>query len=350
MILNKISWCIVLSYAQKRGIMAGLNDILGNEHIVSHFTKAIENDKISHAYIINGEKGMGKRTIAKAFAMTLLCEEKKTTPCLKCHSCIQALSGNNPDIITIAPDKPTVLSIDHIRTNLVNDVTLKPYSSSHKVYIVQDSDLMNNAAQNAILKTIEEPPEYAVIILLTSNSGALLQTVLSRCVKLDMQPIRKEVIKKYLMEKEKIVDYQADVAVSFSGGNLGKAKELATSQDFAGMLEEVLQLLRYIKEMQAYEVVAAVKRASEYKFRFSDYIDLMILWFRDVLVYKASMGINDLIFKNEIRTIKDHAAKSSYNGIERILEGLEKAKQRLKANVNFDIAIEMMFLTIRDNI
>ena len=330
--------------------MAGLEDILGNEHIVEHFKKAIENNKVSHAYIINGEKGMGKRTVAKAFAMTLLCEEKGTVPCMKCHSCVQALTDNNPDLITITPDKPTTLSIDHIRQTLVNDVELKPYSNSHKVYIVEDAELMNNAAQNAILKTIEEPPEYAVIILLTTNISALLQTVLSRCVKLDMQPLKKEVVKKYLMEKEKVVDYQADIAVSFAGGNLGKAIELSKSQDFAEMLDEVIQLLRYIKDMQAYEVVAAVKRASEYKFRFTDYIDLMILWFRDVLVYKASQNVNELIFKDEIQTIKKHAAKSSYNGIEHILEAMNKAKLRLKANVNFDVAIEMMFLTIRDNI
>ena len=329
--------------------MAGLDDILGNEHIVAHFKKAIENNKISHAYIINGEKGMGKRTVAKAFAMTLLCEEKGTVPCMKCHSCVQALTDNNPDLITITPDKPTTLSIDHIRQTLVNDVELKPYSNSHKVYIVEDAELMNNAAQNAILKTIEEPPEYAVIILLTTNISALLQTVLSRCVKLDMQPLKKEVVKKYLMEKEKVVDYQADIAVSFAGGNLGKAIELSKSQDFAGMLDEVIQLLRYIKDMQAYEVVAAVKRASDYKFRFTDYIDLMILWFRDVLVYKASQNVNELIFKDEIQTIKEHAAKSSYNGIEQILEAMDKAKLRLKANVNFDVAIEML-LTIRDNI
>ena len=330
--------------------MAGFADIIGNEHIVSHFKKAIESDKISHAYIINGEKGMGKKTMAKAFAMTLLCEEKGTEPCMKCHSCVQALTDNNPDIITVSPDKPATLSIDHIRETLINDIDLKPYSYSHKVYIVQNADLMNSSAQNAILKTIEEPPEYAVIILLTINAESLLQTVLSRCVKLDMQPLKKDVVKKYLMEKEKVVDYEADVSAAFAGGNLGKAIEVSGSQDFAGMCDEVIQLLRYIKDMQAYEVVAAVKRASDYKFMFADYIDLMILWFRDVLLYKASKNVDELIFRNEIKTIKDYAANTSYNGIESILKGMDKAKVRLRANVNFDVAIELMFLTIRDNI
>lgn len=330
--------------------MAGFEDILGNEHILSHFRKAIEYGKISHAYILNGEKGMGKKTLAKAFAQTLLCEEGGVVPCGKCHSCIQAATDNNPDIIYIEPDKPTTLSIDHIRGTLVNDIDLKPYSYKYKVYIINDAQLMNIAAQNAILKTIEEPPDYAVILLLTTNASGFLQTVLSRCVKLDMQPLKKDMVKKYLMEKVKVVDYQAEVAVSFAGGNLGKAKELSTSAEFSGMLEEVVSLLKYIKDMQSYEVVAAVKRATDYKFLFEDYIDLMMIWFRDVLIYKASQNVNDLIFKSEISTIKKYAENTSYNGIESILQAMDKAKVRLKANVNFDIAIEMMFLTIRDNI
>lgn len=330
--------------------MSGFSDIIGNNHIVEHFTKALQNDKISHAYIINGEKGMGKKKIANAFAMTLLCEEKGAVPCMKCHSCVQTMSGNNPDIIHISPDKPTTLSIDYIREKLVSDVSIKPYSYSHKVYIVEDAQLMNVQAQNAILKTIEEPPEYAVVILLTTNADSMLQTVRSRCITLDMQPVKAEQIKNYLMVNCKVVDYQADIAAGMSGGNLGRAIDYATSQDFSEMLTELVRLMKYIKEMQAYEVVAAVKKVSEFNFSTEEYIDLINLWFRDVLVYKASLDVNKLIFKDEIITIKKHAAETSYNGIELIFEALNKAKIRLKANVNFDITIEMMFLAIRENI
>lgn len=330
--------------------MAGFKDIIGNEHIISHFEGAIENNKISHAYIINGEKGMGKKSVAKAFAMTLLCENSNKEPCLKCHSCIQALTDNNPDIITVTHSKQTVLAVDEIREQLVNDITTKPYSYGHKVYIIPDAQLMNVQAQNAMLKTIEEPPEYAVILLLTTNSEVLLPTVLSRCVTLNMQPVKKEDIKEFLMKEDKIVDYQTEVAVAFAGGNLGRARELAVSKDFSDMLDEVVQLLKYIKEMECSEVISAVKNANEYKFRFTEYIDLMILWFRDVLLYKASMDVDKLIYRNELSTIKKQAASSSYNGIENILKSMEKTKIRLKSNVNFDIAIELMFLTIRENI
>ena len=116
------------------------------------------------------------------------------------------------------------------------------------------------------------------------------------------------------------------------------------------MVEEVIHLMKHIDEMETYEVVAAIKRAQEYKYQITDYMDLMILWFRDVLMYKASMDANSLLFKEEIVTIRNQAADTSYNGIEQILQAIDKAKNRIKANVNLDIVIEMMFLTIRDYI
>lgn len=330
--------------------MGGFRDILGNEEIKKHFQEGIRAKRISHSYIIHGEKGMGKRTVAKAFAMTLLCEAGGDEPCMECHSCKQCLSDNNPDIIYLQHEKPNLISVDEVRSQLVSDITLKPYSYNYKVYIIQDAQLMNVQAQNAMLKTIEEPPEYAVILLLTTNLDSLLPTVLSRCVTMNMQPLRTEVIKEQLMKHEKIVDYQADLATSFAGGNLGRAKDLVISQEFMEMQEEVVQLMRYIKDMQAYEVVAAVKRASEYKYTVQEYLDLMLIWFRDVLLYKASMDVNGLIFKSELKTIKQQAATSSYAGIEAILKGIDRAKIRLESKVNFDITIELLFLTIRENI
>lgn len=330
--------------------MGGFREVLGNEEIKMHFLEGIRTKRISHSYIINGEQGMGKMTVAKAFAMTLLCETGEEEPCMQCHSCKQCMSDNNPDIIYVQHEKPNLISVDEVRSQLVSDITLKPYSNPYKIYIIEDAQLMNVQAQNAILKTIEEPPQYAVILLLTTNLDMLLPTVQSRCVTLNMQPLKKDVIKEHLMKKERVVDYQADVISSFASGNLGKAKALVTSPEFMEMQEEVVQLMRHIKDMQAYEVVAAVKRVADFKYTVQDYLDFMLMWFRDVLLYKASMDVNALIFKNEIRTIKQQAAVSSYSGIEEILQGIERAKVRLKSNVNFDITIELLFLTIRERI
>lgn len=330
--------------------MGGFNEILGNNEIKKHFLEGIRSKRISHSYIIHGEHGMGKMMVAKAFAMTLLCEAGGDEPCMECHSCKQCLSDNNPDIIYLQHEKPNLISVDEVRSQLVSDISLKPYSYGYKIYIIEDAQLMNVQAQNSMLKTIEEPPEYAVVLLLTTNIERLLPTVQSRCVTLNMQPLEKDTIKQYLMNQERVVDYQADVVSAFAGGNLGRAKDLVSSPEFMEMQEEVVQLMRYIREMQAYEVVAAVKRVSEYKYTVQDYLDFMLIWFRDVLLYKASMDINGLIFKNEIRTIKQQAAVSSYEGIEEILQAIDRAKVRLKSNVNFDITIELLFLTIRERI
>ena len=163
--------------------MADFRDIIGQEQIKEHLQNALETKKISHAYIINGEKYSGKEFIARIFAMALQCEEEGVNPCQKCHSCKQALSDNQPDIIRVTHEKPNTISVDDIRAQVNNDVAIKPYSSPYKIYIINEAEKMTVQAQNAILKTLEEPPEYVVILLLTTNVNSLLSTILSRCIK-----------------------------------------------------------------------------------------------------------------------------------------------------------------------
>ena len=206
--------------------MATFHDIIGQEQIKEHLQNAISAKKISHAYIINGEKSSGKEFIARVFAMTLQCEKGGTEPCQECHSCKQALSDNQPDIIYVSHEKPNTISVDDIRTQLNNDIVIKPYSSKHKIYIVDEAEKMNQQAQNALLKTIEEPPAYAVILLLTTNAESFLPTILSRCVTLNLKAVPDEKIKKFLMAHYQIPDYQADVCVAFAQGNVGKAIQL----------------------------------------------------------------------------------------------------------------------------
>ena len=183
--------------------MAGFQDILGHEQIIEHLQNAIKTDKVSHAYILDGPDMSGKKMIADAFSMTLECEKKGTEPCMECHSCKQALGKNQPDIIYLQHEKPNTISVDDIRSQINNDIGVKPYSSPYKVYIVDEAEKMNVQAQNALLKTIEEPPAYAVILLLTNNAEIFLPTILSRCVRLSLKAVPDEKIKAYLMENSK---------------------------------------------------------------------------------------------------------------------------------------------------
>lgn len=329
--------------------MADFQDIIGQEQIKEHLQNAVAAKKISHAYIINGEKSSGKEFIAKIFAMTLQCEKGGINPCQECHSCKQALSGNQPDIIRVMHEKPGTISVDDIRAQVNNDVEIKPYSSPYKIYIINEAEKMTPQAQNAILKTLEEPPEYVVILLLTTNVNALLPTILSRCVLLNMKPVADEQVRKFLMEQEKVPDYKADVCVAFARGNIGKAKLLASSEDFENVKAEALSLLRYIQDMELHEIVAAIKKIGDYKLEVSDYLDIIAIWYRDVLLFKATSDVNHLIFKEEISNIRKVAQRSSYEGIEEVIEALEKAKRRLDANVNFELTMELLMMTIREN-
>lgn len=342
--------------------MAGFKEILGHEQIIEHLQNAITMDKVSHAYIINGPEKSGKMMLAEAFAQTLQCEriDEKTKaaadghaeeiePCMECHSCKQAVGRNQPDIIYVKHEKPNTISVDDIRSQVNNDIVIKPYSSRHKIYIIDEAEKMNVQAQNALLKTIEEPPAYGMIILLTTNADIFLPTILSRCVTLNIKVVADEKIKSFLMSRYQVPDYQADVCVAFAQGNVGKAIQLASSEDFNELKASALQLIKRLNDIDLYEMTEAVKQIGEYKLEINDYFDLMMIWYRDVLLFKATKDVNGLIFKDEVYDIKRQAEKSSYNGIETILTALHKAQIRLNANVNFDLVIELLLLTIKEN-
>lgn len=329
--------------------MAGFRDIVGHEKIIEHLQNAIKLDKASHAYILNGPDKSGKMMLANAFAMALQCEKHGIEGCMECHSCKQAASRNHPDIIYLTHEKVNTISVGDIREQINQKAAEKPYSSKYKIYIVDEAEKMNQQAQNALLKTIEEPPSFVIILLLTTNADSFLPTILSRCIRLNLMPVPDEKVRGYLMEHYEIPDYQADISAAFAQGNVGKAISLASSESFKEMKDSAVQLMKRLKDIDVYEMGEAVKQIGEYKLSINDYFDIMMVWYRDVLMYKATMDINGLVFKEHVYDIKHQASRSSYHGIERILKALEKAKLRLSASVNFDLVIELLLLTIKEN-
>ena len=250
--------------------MAGFNDIYGQDAIKEYMGNVLETRQVSHAYIIAGEKDSGKEFIARIFARALQCEKGGVEPCGECHSCRQALSGNHPDIIRAMHEKPGSIGVEDIRSQVNNDIVIKPYYGPYKIYLINEGEKMTVQAQNALLKTLEEPPAYGVILILTANVGAMLPTIQSRCVTLEMKPERDDIVRRYLMEELEVPDYKANVCVAFAGGNLGRAKLLASSEEFDRVKEEAVTLLKYIHELESAEIVAAIKKISEYKLDVTD--------------------------------------------------------------------------------
>lgn len=328
--------------------MTGFRDIIGHEDVVQHLQNAIAAGKISHSYILAGDPGVGKKLIANTFAAALLCEKGGIEPCLQCSSCKKAEARNHPDIIHVTHEKPNLISIDEIRTQVVQSVSIRPYYGSYKIYLIPDAELMNIAAQNALLKTIEEPPSYAVIILITSNADALLPTILSRCVRLEVKVVEDSLIKKYLMEKLQVPDYEADVEVSMAHGSVGRAKEAATSREFMDFTEKALHLLKNADTMDTVGLNEAVREVTEDKQRIEEYLDIFQFWFRDVLMFKATREMDHLVFKQQFNDIREQAGKRSYENLEKILEAIEMTRARLRANVNMELAVELLFMTVRE--
>ena len=329
--------------------MPGFDQVIGHEDIIAHLQNAITMNKVSHSYIFAGERGAGKKLLASLFAMTLQCKEQKKEPCLNCVSCKRAMTKNHPDIIYIHHEKPNSISVDEIRDQIVNDVDIKPYEGPYKVYLIHDAEKMTVQAQNALLKTIEEPPAYAVIILLTNNTEALLPTIRSRCVTLYLKALSDDLVKEYLTDKLHLPDYQAEINASFAQGHIGKAREVATSEEFAEITERAVQILKYSRDMDLTELVEIIKKIAGDKEKVFEYLDLFKLWFKDVLLFKATREVDNLVFKNEINYIEEQATRSSYEGLEKIIDAIDKAKVRLNANVNFELSMELLFLTIREN-
>ena len=321
-------------------------DIIGQEHMTGHLQNAIRMGKVSHAYIIQGEAGSGKKLLADVFATTLQCEEGGIEPCGHCQSCKQAVSGNHPDIRRVTHEKASI-SVDDIRLQLNNDILVKPYSRPYKVYIIDEAEKMTEQAQNAMLKTIEEPPEYAVIILLTVNSKLLLSTILSRCILLNVRPVARGQITRLLTEHHGIASFMAEVAADFADGVPGKAIAYARSGEFVDLKDEVIRVLRRLSSMPAEEIYKKVKEWAGRKTELPDILSLINLWYRDVLVTKSTGGSGRLVFREEERELSARAEAMSYARIEECIQAIETTRQRMNANVNAEVSLEMLLYTMK---
>jgi len=344
------------------------SDIIGQQHIKEHFQSAVINGTLSHAYIINGEKSSGKSMLAKAFAMAIMCDMGGSEPCLECDSCKKILNRCNPDVINLVRDqkkKTDVIGIDEIRSQIISGMYDRPYYGDRKVYIIEDADKMNVQAQNALLKTLEEPPGYAVLILTTTNASRLLPTILSRCIVLNMRPVTDKVIRKYLREQDKFLDDTIDVIIAMASGNIGKARLLSEDKDFISFQREILDILISVPSSDYRRVLDSVetlckytgnlkqkKKKSETKevkiYSSEEVFDIFILWYRDVLLYKATEDTNSLIFKKEATEIAKQSMYFKYDSLNEVSKLIEDAKSKIKSNLKFSSVMELLLINIQE--
>ena len=379
--------------------MRKFSDIIGQKAIIEHLYNALRTGSISHAYILSGDAGSGRKTIASIFAAALQCEDlqeeeteepeqpaigtaaaggktsagaigtagaggkaapgapgagrqpaprmrkrKLLEPCGRCLSCIQAQSGNQPDIITVSHEKPNSIGVGEIR-RMRADLQIKPYSNARKVYIVPDAEKLTIPAQNALLKTLEEPPEYAVIILIANGLSAFLPTILSRCVVLQTRAVEEAQIARFLQREKELPEDQAMILARFAGGNPGQALLLTDDKEFLELRDKTVDFLAHLSRADA---VRISEFASDIDAgRRDEVLSFVLMWFRDVLLYHSTQNSENLIFQEDIQYIIEAAGILGYVRLGRILDEIDTASRRLRSNVAADSVFEIMFLKIR---
>lgn len=324
----------------------GFAEIFGQEQIVKNLRTAIQQDRIAHAYIFDGAEGLGKGMTAVAFAQAIICKAFQQEPCNTCSACIKFRHNNHPDIMMIEPEGASIKNkqIEAFQ----QDLQRKPYESSKKVYIIKQGDQMTESAQNRLLKTLEEPPEYGVIILISENANRFLPTIRSRCQMMKFHRLGEQQILLFLREKYGMAPEESRVYAAFSDGIPGKAVQLKESPAFLEKREATIGVIEKVLEGDPLSVFSLTDFFESNKDNIQELLDFMLTWFRDILILKETSSEDYLINLDKKRALNSYALRIGYQQISHIIKIIERTKGDLKANINFQLAIENMLLSMQE--
>lgn len=287
-------------------------EIIGNNNVKEFIEEQVKNDHVLHSYLFVGIDGIGKKLFAREFARKILCINKENQE--NCSSCIKFRDNNHPDFKQIEPENG-VIKIETIR-NLQQEIAQKPIASSKKVYLIINSDAMTREAQNCLLKTLEEPPEYATIILTTANEAKLLNTIKSRCIKISFAPINKKEIKIKL--KEILQEQPNEELIDKSQGSLGRAVKLQENKEIYRQVDNILV------NMNSQSIVTL----------FND----------SEVLYKEKEKIQEILEYIEIYLLETKDMKM----IDKI-QYVEETKKRILLNSNYDMCIDYLLMKLNES-
>lgn len=325
--------------------MYTFEEIRGNTPLVEQLRRSAASGRSSHAYLFLGGAGAGKRLIANTFAKALQCEGEKR-PCDSCKSCHAFNHGNHPDVIYFQPLKNgKTYTIEDVREQLLETVDLKPFQYEKKIYIIEKADTLNIQSQNALLKTLEEPPAHAVFLLLAERAEAFLPTILSRVVVMKIRPLSAETIADYLMQAGHLAE-ESHILSAYAQGRIGQALELVEDEGFREMRQDILGKLEALPSMSEVEAYLLAKDLEGYKndLRF---LDIMELWYRDLLTAKSLREEGYLIQRDKKDAIF-RAAKEPAALLAKKAAAVRTARMRLAQNANFRLTMEVMLMDLKE--
>lgn len=304
-----------------------------HEELMKNLIDSVHDGTSSHAYIFEGKKGLGKLCAARLFAAALTCSDASIAPCGACSSCIEAKANSNPDIIYVRPkkDKKTI-GADDMRA-LEEDVAIKPFNAPRKVYIIEDGALLTEAAQNTFLKTFEEPPEYAVFIIITENSSSLLETVLSRFTLIYFPPVSDAALEKYINEKYPYESERLPFLVKYCEGVPGTADSVIGDSEFETVRGAALEMLYALLSSDKLNAFKIQKFIEENKDRTESILDFWLSFLRDIILLQT--GATDRIINIDKKdTLRELSSKYEPVYIMETSRKTVKSKEMLRRYVN----------------
>lgn len=291
--------------------------LLGNEVIKNLLSNAIETNHLLHSYLFVGNDGIGKSLFAKEFSKMILCFSETDKPCHECKSCKEFEGESHPDFLQIDSEDGKTIKIEQIRF-LQGKIAEKPVTSAKKVYIINDCDLMTREAANSLLKTLEEPPTYAILILITTNESKLLATIRSRCTKIAFLPVSDAEIRQYLSKYE-LEENMTDNMIKQCNGSIGRAIKIQSEKENYRQVEEVVKSLEKDNITQ--------------------------IWKKAEVFYKEKDKILDLLDYTNVVLYDLFGIKQKANYLKAI-PIVETVKKRILANANYDMSIDYLLLKL----
>lgn len=326
--------------------MEVFENIIGNQDAKTYFKKAVIDNQLSHSYIFEGQYGVGKNTFALELAKFILCEHKDgMKPCNECKSCHMINAGTHPDVIHIEKDTK-VTKVETIRENIVREMDIKPYQSDYKIIIVKAADSISIQGQNAMLKTIEEPPSYGIIILVCENIASLLPTIKSRCIVVRFNPINKQQMRRYL-ENKGIRGVQQEIYEKLSDGSIGVVNDIIQDETYMEVRRQSIKYLERLDKAQIMEIYDIVKEVIEQKEDIERVLQFWLYWYRDIAIVKAANS-DDLYYKDYHQQLLDMSYKLTYNKVSQNIESIKLAILDIKQNIYSTFVIENLLLQLKE--
>ena len=320
------------------------DQIRGHRKILELLTRVVHTKRLAHAYVFSGLEGIGKRLTALALAKNLLCSSGGGKSCGTCSACIQVDRGSHPDLMIIEPEKG-VITIDSIR-NLKRELSRKSFSGGYKVCLIDDAEKMNLQAENALLKTLEEPTPDTVIILITGKPYRLLPTVLSRCQHLKFQPLALFDASELIMAGVAGVERDDSLLMaSLTGGSPGKAFTLKMGQ-LKGLRDSWINQSRFCAQADEENFFVGEENFLSDKEDVDLKLNLLRLWYRDLVLYKIYGNVDCVLNKDKTEEIASQSSAFSLEKLLNALLGTEKYSTKLEYNANPQLTLEAILMML----